>query len=205
MFSDLIIIIFKNRILGGLLFLLIFTVGCGQRDKEIYQDSWKDDVLLSQECGLSGLSCCFDKENKCEQGLECCLDPNDQSKGYCGEGCGYGQVSKYCRKDEPRCDGTAICVDNYCAECGVTGNPCCAENKCADQNKKDEVRAECLSGICTLCGASGEASCPSDFKCSAGNLNNGGFCHRCGGSTQPCCNSENSCEKGLECKLGFCS
>lgn len=198
--------IFKNKkVFLGLSFVLFFTVGCGQKDKEIYQDSWKDDVLVAQECGLSGLTCCFDEERKCQSGLECCFDPNDQNKGFCSESCDYGKVSKYCRKDEPRCDDTATCVDGYCAECGVTGNPCCAGDKCLDSDKSSDLHSECISNICTLCGYSGEPSCPNDFGCVSGNLNNGGFCYKCGGQTQPCCASDNPCDKGLKCQLGFCS
>jgi len=205
MFFDLYKTIFKNRLFIGLVFVLFLGVGCGKQDKEIYQDSWKDDVLLSQECGLSGLSCCFDKDNKCEQGLECCLDPSDQGKGFCSESCDYGKASKYCRKDEPKCDGTAVCVDNYCAECGVTGNPCCAEGKCADQDKNDQSHAECIGLSCTLCGESGELSCPMEYKCAPGNLDNGGMCFKCGGQNQPCCAAGDSCLEGLQCQLGFCS
>lgn len=195
----------NKKIFLVFLFLIFFTTGCGEPNKDIYQDSWKDDVLVAQDCGLSGLTCCFDKEKKCETGLECCPDPSDESKGYCGETCDAGKLDKYCRKDEPRCDGTAVCVDNYCTACGVTGNPCCADHKCFDQDKKDVLHAECINKVCELCGQGGEQSCLGEFKCADGTLNNGGFCLKCGGPNQPCCAGEKACNQDMTCQLGFCS
>lgn len=206
MLFSFLIKIFKNiNLISVSLLVLFFTAACGQPDKEIYRDSWKDDVLVAQECGLSGLSCCFDQENKCESGLDCCIDPSNEKNGYCGESCNFGNVDKFCRKDEPRCDSPAVCVNDYCLECGVTGNPCCEGGKCLGQNNINDSRAECINGICTLCGSSGEVSCPNDFKCMDGNLDNGGFCHKCGDLNQPCCADEKICNKNLKCQLGFCS
>lgn len=194
-----------DRRLFYLFFVMFLVSACGAPDKTIYQDSWREDVLLSQECGLNGLTCCFNQEQKCQSGLACCANPNDATKGFCSETCDFGKVDQYCRGAEPKCDDTAVCLDDYCVECGVKGNPCCANSKCLDQDKNDSLHTECIDNICSLCGGSGELSCLGDFKCFAGNLDNGGFCHKCGGVNQPCCDDEKPCSDNLKCQLGFCS
>jgi len=197
--------LYKYKYYLILIFLSVLITGCGQQNKEIYRDSWKEDVLVAQDCGLSGLACCLDKEKKCETGMECCFDPSDQTKSYCGESCDTGKIDKFCRKDEPRCDGTAVCVNNYCTACGVTGSPCCEDNKCIDASKTDAQHSECLNNLCALCGERDEVVCSGAYRCKRGYLDNGGLCLKCGGTNQPCCTGENVCEKNMKCQLGFCS
>jgi hypothetical protein len=61
-----------------LLFIIVFVSGCSF--KQAVPDSWKDEILMAQECGMDGLMCCPDTEPSCQYGQECCVNPNDDTK-----------------------------------------------------------------------------------------------------------------------------
>jgi len=192
-----------------LLFFLFFLIsGCSLNKNKAYQESFEPEVLIAQECGLEGLRCCLENdEEKCQYGLECCLDPGNAENSFCASSCNQGQKNNFCRNTEPRCDDSLACQDNFCVECGIYGNPCCQNNPKCQKSENSQDLVECINEICSFCGADGEIPCPSSGQCLDGHLLNNNECFLCGALNKPCCKKDNQtyCDNGLKCNLGFCS
>ncbi len=101
-------------------------------------------------CGDEGLACCPGASGDfCASGFSCV-------GGTCTCG-GPGQAC--CGGVGGLCDDPFECDPNgFCGSCGATGQPCCADNTCAEGNA-------CNNGTCQKCGGPGESCCP-DFTCS---------------------------------------
>ena len=127
--------------------------------------------------------------------------------------------------------GGLVCADktfgaSAAANCGASGQPCCANNQCTSGLQC--VNSQCVPA--STCGAQGQACCTSGSPCQAGLLCganqqcapsatcgnvdqsccanqacvggavcDGIYCVPCGAETQPCCTGGTSCESGLEC------
>ncbi len=191
------------------LIFILFLSGCAGGEKVDNDEEWNTDVLIAQDCGMDGLQCCLDQEPQCQFGQTCCFAPNNPEIHYCADECDFGKKKMPCRLEGPVCDEGLGCKQDYCVECGESGNPCCQEEvKCKNQESLSSERAECINNICTNCGADGEVACPNQLKCLEGNLLNNDFCFRCGGLNRPCCKNEDNsmgCDESLECNFGFCS
>lgn len=213
----------------GLVALSIVVTGCNINffKKTVEDDdSWKDEILWGQECGLDRMSCCTDREPVCAHGQECCTDPNDPDRDYCADECTCGGGGEFCCADEPKCQSDLTCYQGYCTpcgandqpccsgdlicrddlvcykercvECGLAGNPCCVdETACYNQEKTDKSRTECYDGVCVYCGSRGKIACLKGTPCNPGHLLNNDFCHECGEYNQPCCNEDSGL--GYEC------
>lgn len=238
------LILYRNKRLGGgnfifmkrynvflFLFILMFILtGCFSRQAQEIAD-WEDEVLIAEECGMDGLSCCAE-DPKCKYGQTCCVNPVNNNKTYCAVECVCGELNKFCCSDGLSCGESLICLDGVCALCGKDGEKCCDSEQCDDDLlcakgvckkcgveggvccagevpcvESKEKRVECVDNICSLCGMPGERSCSEEPFCSSGNLLNNNSCIPCGKTNNPCCNKEVSgyeCESGLKCELGFC-
>ena len=193
------------------LLLVVFVLpGCSLfKQKDLPNSDWQKEVLMAQDCGLEGLSCCKDRAQVCDGGLSCCTNPTGTGENFCSENCDEGTKGKFCRADG-QCDQGLSCVSNICVECGIVGNPCCEKDKCktGESNKSDH--AECFDGLCQLCGAAENRACLGE-KCLPYNLLNNSTCFSCGGYNQPCCqistSTEHECDASLKlrCRLGFCN
>ncbi|PLX27791.1 hypothetical protein C0583_00950 [Candidatus Parcubacteria bacterium] len=197
-----------------MLVILLLLGGCSIFANEKDQDlSWKNDVLLAQECGEEGLMCCLEKDPLCKYG-DCCFDPNNPENNICSQSCDYGTLDNFCREGND-CDASLSCYESFCVvcggleqpccadetcsdggtcfrgecvECGVTGNPCCeGEKKCFNQALENSDRAECIDEMCTLCGHDGNIKCQKEPFCNENHLQNNYMCLQCGGFNQPCC------------------
>ena len=217
--------------IGILLIIPLFVSGCLNLNKNSEDNSWKDEILMAQKCGMDGLRCCTDPENSCHYGQACCVDPNDFNNNYCADECVFGIKDKFCRVEKPKCDnGLAcassrcvdcgsdnqpccsnescsdglVCTEGKCGQCGLTGNPCCVgEQDCLYSNRRDGERSECQNNICVLCGASSNIACQNEPICNQGNLRNNNLCFACGGFNQPCCQKNEINNYVCDPKLGL--
>jgi hypothetical protein len=192
----------------------LFLNACAQ-DKSS-EDSWKNDVLLANECGSDGLPCCVHSDSFCRYNQQCCYDPSGGGANYCADNCDFGKINQFCRKDEPKCDDEMACYGNFCklaggegepcraqgtpcndalvcynglcSTCGNSDQPCCqGDIRCFAGKKEAGLRMDCQEGLCKVCGTQGNPACFSAPVCDKGNLLNNGFCFPCGGLHQPCC------------------
>jgi hypothetical protein len=198
-------------------------------------------------CGNTGGACCPDAR-RCKDETACCSD------GKCvpeGDSCfqqivSVGNQDGICRSGtcacggdhEPCCLTGKACVDDaqacdtersppLCGHCGAPGEPCCANNICANggccvPNFQDSTcvaessscggSSVCKAGSCGSCGGRSQPCCmqPHDSFpafCSASNTScsgtGGGTCGACGGRDEPCCpgNDNGTCSPGLSCQL----
>lgn len=204
----------RNKRNALMLALILVFSGCSinfEKSEEV--SDWEDEVLLAQDCGLSGLSCCIDKGDLCKFGQECCFDPNDQNRHRCVDVCACGKKDSYCCEDNKcddglmcsngecvecgdadkvccandTCNENLLCFENKCVECGGMNTPCCTgENKC-DQDSSGKVRVHCKDDVCRNCGRDGFSECLNDNVCDNGFFSTDSLCLQCGGFNQPCC------------------
>lgn len=188
-------------------FLILMLSGCSKQENSNSDESWKDEVLLMDECGSDGLKCCADQESQCFFGQTCCIDINNPERNYCADECSCGGLDEYCCENN-ECDSGLACNKGDCVVCGEEGNPCCVLGKqCLDQDSGEVKKTECIDNICIPCGYGGKNVCESGDKCVADHFVNNNKCLACGDYNQPCCiNDEMECDadKGLKCELGFC-
>jgi hypothetical protein len=182
-------------------------------EKSVEVSDWEDEVLLAQTCGLSGMSCCLEKEAKCEFGQVCCFDPNNSSAHQCASECVCGEEESYCcdnnecneglschegrcekcgEKNEACCSGNEcnddfLCFNNTCVSCGESDTPCCpGEVECLEGDV-DNIRLQCIGEVCKNCGRDGKTKCVLDSACDSGFFLTNSICLQCGGFNQPCC------------------
>ncbi len=213
------------------LFLGVFLIsGCSLKKAPVLEnpDSWEDEILMAQECGMDGLKCCTE-DPACRYGQSCCTAPDSSGKNYCADSCDFGSQNNFCRRDNPQCDQNLVCSDSYCLSCGEENNLCCEDdlcnndlvchnnkcvpcglpgNPCCEGACSKDSRTECVRGVCQECGFGGKGVCMNEPFCNTGYLENNGICLECGKLNLPCCDIENntkSCAQDLVCGKGFCN
>lgn len=224
----------KTKIIILAIFFVFSLSACSfdfQKTEEI--SDWEDEILMAQECGLEGLSCCLNNDSPCEADLQCCFDPNNPTINVCSSDCECGVKDFFCCENE-KCGDNLSCSDGYCLECGEKGDLCCDDNdvQCGDgllchlgycrecgeldspccseeplckySEGKDELRMECFENICKNCGRADFRGCREGSACDEGFFLNNEFCMQCGGYNQPCCAGSCNAELDLTCVYGFC-
>lgn len=213
----------KRLILYGIIGVILFT-GCSKSEPIVEDTEWTNEVIYAEECGLNGLACCVDKDSECKYGLECCVNPFNNTETYCAENCSCGEIGEFCCNSEEKCIVGSVCKNSYCnvcggkdqlccvndscsqdlichngecKECGEKNSPCCENNTCNNAELLDINRTECQNGICVNCGAGGLIACKNEPVCSPKNLLNSNNCLFCGDETQPCCQIDENNE--LKC------
>lgn len=191
-------------------FLLLFVLvlpACSKNEAKKNNDSWKNEVLMMEECGSDGLRCCMDRDDPCSFGQTCCIDPNNPDRHYCADECSFGKLDEFCMVNN-KCEGTLVCMGGTCLECGLSNHVCCeGEKKCLGEGLENEEKTECVSNVCSPCGHSGKGLCLGDEDCLLGYFYNNGKCLSCGKFNQPCCRGDEGpycVGEGLFCDLGFC-
>ena len=98
--------------------IFIFS-GCSLKKAIVLenQDSWEDEILMAQECGMDRLKCC-DDDPACYYGQICCTAPDGSGKNYCADSCDFGIKNSFCRKDNSFCDQELVCSNSFCLNCG---------------------------------------------------------------------------------------
>ena len=182
--------------------------GCDIRnkDKNINDESWKDETLVMDDCGSDGLKCCVNKDVPCFFEQICCTDPNNSERNYCSDECSFGGFEEYCDIGNV-CEERLACHNGDCVKCGESGNPCCVDGiKCLNENSEEKNRTQCTDNICELCGYGGNKICSGEMKCIKNHLENNNICLSCGEFNQPCCKIDQNkeCDDNLKCELGFC-
>lgn len=229
MLKDLSYIIRSKKVIILALFFVFSVTACSinlEKSKEV--TDWEDEVLLVQNCGLSGLSCCLDQDEKCESGQECCFDPNNSNINECATECACGEKNTYCCEnnscqDELICSGgrctecgenneiccgddlcseNLLCFENKCVECGKADTPCCKDDVQCEKNVESESRILCIDEVCKNCGRDGKILCPQDPECDSSFFSNNNICMQCGSFNQPCCKiineNDTACNKELK-------
>jgi hypothetical protein len=154
-------------------------------------------------CGSGGGTCkvCNDGNlctaDKCVSGA-CSTDKLTGPScpgGVCTAGmCHCGAPGEPCCTTGSACEGSQVCQNGRCGNCGSEGTSCCPGSKCASGNTCNGAMCEACGGANQLCCG---GSCNSGFNC-GGN----GRCSPCGGNGQTCCASGNACQTNLTCGSG---
>jgi hypothetical protein len=185
----------KKIIFSLLLIILIFT-GCKKKQTVQNDESWKDEILWAQECGLEGMMCCGEegKEPTCFYGLNCCINPQSSNIHYCAEDCTCGKEKNFCCADEPQCDEGMACLKGFCTPCGDNQQPCCSgEDECSNE-------LVCFRNTCVQCGKPGNPCCTEGEAC-IGQEDKGdvrtecrnNLCNYCGFGDKIACLEEPKC------------
>jgi len=199
--------------------------GDGPGDDFDAEPDGSDDAAdcTGQACDLTGPcdGCCVDglcvaKGLSCGPGMARCIGPSCGAAGGIGEPCVKGQGPSgtedvgdagdfVCMYEEwTGCtDTNAICVNDTCVHCGLTGEPCC-DNLCLG-----EAYCNANDRCDSVCGAPGQPCCIDNgalYDChdggvcltyghddSAPTCAPGGPCHADGGNCTTCGNQGQSC------------
>jgi hypothetical protein len=187
-------------------------VACGGTGQPCCPQAFAESGCANGQCCDPGTVTCVAVNATCSDGTSKCGTAGGRS--LCG--CGLEPQQPCCAN--ATCLAGMKCVAGSCAECGLSGAPCCDGNACG-QGSCNTTTGMCDTDAgCGGCGGPGQACCagstcslghccdPSgacvsaDSKCSNGTLCIGGVC--CGAPGAACCAGPIE----LQCPLdgGFC-
>ncbi|MFC1678564.1 hypothetical protein ACFLZ9_02370, partial [Patescibacteria group bacterium] len=183
-----------------ILLALLLLTGCINKKPVVDEEAWKNEILWAQECGLEGMMCCADPDDKdlsCFYGLDCCVNPIDSKINYCAEDCTCGKEKNFCCAEDPKCEEGLACWRGFCTPCGDDKQPCCiSENQCSSE-------LICYNNTCLACGLPGNPCCQEGVACQNQDKKDNtrsecrnGLCNFCGFKNNIACQEEPKCNQG---------